>query len=87
MGSADFSTVSDFSKLRGPSFGSYNIRSIINKLDDIKVILGMSKLDFLGLTESWLTKKVDDAELQIPEYNMFRFDRDNGLGNRLGVAY
>ena len=84
MGSQNFITISDMSKLKSPSFGTYNIQSAANKISDVSVILRMSHLDYLRITESWLSNRIVDMELPIPGYNIFRFDRDNGLGNRQG---
>ena len=74
----------DISKLKGLKFGALNIRSLYRKIDEVGQLLADSKLDFLGLTESWLNSSVLGPELDIDNYNMFRFDRDAGSCKRGG---
>ncbi len=72
----------DISKLKWIKVGALNIRSLYKKVDDVKLLLGNSKLDYLGLSESWLNSSVDGPEVEIEHYNMFRFDRDAGSAKR-----
>ena len=74
----------DLAKLRGPAIASYNIRSLINKVDDIKVLLSRSDLNCLILTESWLNNSIVNEELQVPRYNLFRRDRNAGIPKKGG---
>ena len=70
--------------LKGITFACLNVCSVVRKLVDIHTILSNSDLCFLGLTESWLNSSISDCELEIPGYEIFRFDRDLGLGRRGG---
>ena len=72
----------DIAKLKGIKFGALNIRSLYKKVDDVKQLLSDSKLDYLGLTESWLNSSVIGPEVEIDNFNMFRFDRDAGSNKR-----
>ncbi len=74
-----FESSSDLQKLRGLSFASYNICSLIRKFDDIKVLLLRSDLNVLSLSETWLNSSISDEEITIPGYSLHRLDR--GLGN------
>ena len=74
----------DIAKLRGIKFGGLNIRSLYKKIDDVNLLLQDSKLDFLGITESWLNYSIAGPEIKIPNYSAFRFDRDAGSGKRGG---
>ena len=74
----------DLVKLKGPSFGCYNVRSVVNKLDDLKLILGRSGLNFIGLTESRLNHSTPDIELDIENYCHIRLDRPMGNPIREG---
>ena len=81
---------SELADLKGISFGSLNVCSLKNKVDDINVLLLRSDLDLLAITESWLDASLDSSILKIDGYNCFRFDRDAGSGKRGGgglVAY
>ena len=40
--------------------------------------------DLIGVTETWLHPDINDAEIQIPGYSLFRFDREASRGG--GVA-
>lgn len=54
-----------------------NAHSIVSKLDLIKNKLYQlhTKLDILALTETWLNKNIDNGELGLFNYNIFRCDR------------
>ena len=70
--------------IRGITFASLNIRSVVRKLDDVKLILNTTKLDLLLLNESWLNHLIGDPELNVAGYTTHRFDRDGGSGKRGG---
>ena len=55
-----------------------NARSIVNKIDSLAVIVSDLKPDIIGLTESWATDNITDAEISIPGYTLFRTDRPTG---------
>ena len=74
----------DLALLRGIKLGALNIRSVIHKLDDIEILLNQSKLDYLGLCESWLTSDIDHEHVQLPGYNTVRLDRNNASGKSGG---
>jgi hypothetical protein len=57
-----------------------NARSVINKIDDLRVIANTENLDIICITESWANNNVADAELSIPGYNITRNDRENKRG-------
>jgi hypothetical protein len=54
-----------------------NIRSVRDscKLEELKVVMKMNGVDIVGLTETWLTSDIDDAEVGIEGYEVFRKDR------------
>ena len=68
----------DLKSLRGITFGALNICSVVCKMDDILTLLGNSELCYLGLTETWLNCSISNCELEIPGYDIMRFDRDLG---------
>ena len=61
-----------------PKFLLSNVRSMVNKIDEIQGVLFRNKCDILVLTESWLTSKVSDDLITISEYNHIRKDRPDG---------
>src|SRR5271163_3755746 len=56
-----------------------NIRSMMNnnKREEIRLLFRKHSVDSLGITESWAHKDIEDAELSIQGYTMFRKDRDS----------
>ena len=63
-----------------------NVRSVFNnnKREEIKLMLKNKDIDILGITESWAHKEIEDAELSIEGYTMFRKDRDSNEKTRGG---
>ena len=53
-----------------------NVRSIVNKLSQIKSLLKNSNIHFLGISESWCNEKITNNELAIENYNLVRQDRN-----------
>src|SRR5664279_1854216 len=52
-----------------------NARSIIDKFDEFTAVILRHDPDIVGVTESWASDKILDAELSVPGYDMFRQDR------------
>lgn len=68
------------SQPKGLLLGHINIRSIVNKTEQMEHLLSESNIDILGISESWLTHSSPSAAVNIPEYNVFRRDRETGRG-------
>lgn len=62
---------------KGLKIAHINIQSVINKVDYINILLHNNCIDVLCLTETWLTDDIDDAELNINGYSIYRLDRQN----------
>lgn len=60
--------------------GHLNVRSLTSKTEQIEKLLTGSNLDYLGLSETWLTPTTPSSIFSIPEYNVFRRDRTHGKG-------
>ena len=58
--------------------GHLNVRSLLQKLPQIEILLSGSNLDFLGISETWLNASVSSDILKIEEYDVFRKDRQDG---------
>ena len=58
-----------------------NARSIINKKNEINIMVDDIKPHLIGITESWANNDIRDAELGLEGYVMFRKDR---IGRRGG---
>ena len=71
--------LADLSRLRGISFGGYNVRSLFRKVEDIHLLIKQSNLDCLCINESWLNCSIPSEELNIDGYTLHRSDRDGGI--------
>lgn len=60
-----------------------NIRSLLPKLDEVKLICLSSSCHIFCLAETWLSNDIPDSELSVPGYTLFRHDRNRHGG---GVA-
>ena len=58
-----------------------NARSIINKKDELNIMVDDIKPHIIGISESWANNDITDAELGLEGYAMFRKDR---MGRRGG---
>ena len=58
-----------------------NARSIINKKNELNIMVDDIKHHIIGITESWANNDIIDAELGLEGYVMFRKDR---IGRRGG---
>ena len=62
-----------------------NARSIINKKNELNIMVDDIKPHIIGITESWANNDITDAELGLEGYVMFRKDRNGRRGG--GVLY
>ena len=56
-----------------------NARSIVNKRNELNVMVEDNDPHIIGITESWATPDISDAELGMTGYVMFRKDRGGGV--------
>ena len=52
-----------------------NASSIINKKNELNIMVDDIKPHILGITESWAHNDITDAEMGLEDYVMFRKDR------------
>ena len=61
-----------------------NAQSLVNKIDEMRVIVANNKPDVLIITETWTNDSVSNDYLRIPEYDIIkrqdRNDTDRGRG-------
>lgn len=60
-----------------------NIRSLVPKIDILKVWVAQHSPDILTLSETWLHSHICDSEIMLNEYKLYRADRESRGG---GVA-
>ena len=71
-------------KVRNISAVVFNARSILPKMNYLKMYASNNNLDLIMITETWGRKAVNDAELALQGYRLFRRDREDRRGG--GVA-
>ena len=62
-----------------------NVNNLSNKLNELNLFLNTNSVDFLGVSESWLTDDTPDSFINIPGYNIFRADCPENI-RKHGVA-
>ncbi len=79
--------INETSKYKGLKLAHINIRSLVNKVDQLRVILDGSPIDVLAVSETWLDDAIMDHEMNIEGYSFYRNDRNrNGGGVALYVS-
>ena len=57
-----------------------NARSILPKIDELRVLCVSNSYDVICIVESWLSSDIDNTELSIPGFTIFRRDRSRHGG-------
>ena len=74
-------------KSRGLALAHLNIRSLLNKMDQVCLIMGGGKsFDILSFPETWLNNSVADDEIFLPGYSCMRRDRRGKVGGGLAIS-
>jgi hypothetical protein len=60
-----------------------NIRSLVNKIDEIRVFCETHKPHVLCLNETWLDTSIADGEIQLDGYSHIRRDKTRHQGRVL----
>ena len=58
------------------SVAHINIRSLRNKVNEVKVLLHVCRFDILAIMETHLDRKISNSQLEIDNYKIIRRDRD-----------
>ena len=61
-----------------------NANSIIAKIDELRYNTSGGNYDIIAITESWANEDINDSELQISGYHMYRKDRSTDCGKKGG---
>ena len=65
---------------KGLNFIHLNTRSLLLKLDELRIFAGNTKEAVIGITESWLDASVTDSEINITDYSILLRDRNREGG-------
>lgn len=54
---------------------SYNLRSLLPKIDSLQLLVNETKPDILKINETWLHNDIPDQLVTLPGYDLIRHDR------------
>nr|VZI16801.1 unnamed protein product [Spirometra erinaceieuropaei] len=57
-----------------------NAQSVLSKLDELRILTHDLHPDVISITETCLSEQIDDRELMLPGFQLFRKDRQNRRG-------
>ena len=84
MGKSTCSTNQHITQRKGDmSVFYFNVRSLLPKIDNLRLICSVYKPGIVCLVETWLDNSVDDVELCVQGYNIVRLDRSRHGGGTL----
>ena len=63
-----------------PSLLLTNANRLLNKLDDLSLLVQSSKTDVIAITETWLDGCIPDSAIAMQFYSIVRRDRQNQMG-------
>ena len=75
----DFGTLS---AAKGLKLVHLNIRSLVKKVDKLRLILKENLVDVFTISETWLQPHLNSGLVEIDGYRIFRMDRKAGGGNK-----
>jgi len=67
-------------RCRGLHFLHLNVRSLLPKISEIKIVAQQSNPAVICISESWLDSSITDEEIRIDNYNIIRNDRNRQGG-------
>ena len=68
-------SLEQLSMMKGIKMVHLNIRSLFKKIDQLRILLHDSDIDFFTVLETWLKPHIHSQSLQIPGYELYRSDR------------
>ena len=78
----------------GGVFNSYcffcchtNLNNLTNKLNELYIFMCANNVDFMGVTETWLTSETPDSFISLPGFNVVRSDAPGGIRKHGTAVY
>ena len=72
---------------KGVKIEHLNIRSLLKKIDENKILIHQNSFDILAISETWLLDKIPNELVNIPCFNVYRKDRLSHGGGVLIYIY
>ena len=76
MSSQQIQNFKELNDAKGLKMVHLNIRSLLPKIDQLRLALQNSKIQVVTFSETWLHPHLDSTLINIPGYKTFRIDRD-----------
>ena len=78
-------SLEDIGKEKGIKLVHLNIRSLLNEIDQLRIVVQGSGLDIITLSETWMQGHLCSQLVDISGYSMIRQDRDfDKVGKKRG---
>ena len=74
-----------FPKARGFRVSHLNVRSMVNKMDEIRLLIQSKPFDIFTVSETWLTPSILDSEVSLSGYTLVRQDRNYKRGGGTAI--
>ena len=74
----------DLKILKGIVIVYWNVRSIVNKLEQIHQYISNNGIDVLCISETWMHERISDAQIKLKGYNLIRLDRKHNNASTRG---
>ena len=72
----------DLNRTKGLKIVHLNVRSLIPKIEQLKLIFAHSNIDILTVSETWLKPTINTQVVDIPGYTCRRLDRDSNRSDK-----
>ena len=73
----------ELAQTQGLKIGCLNIRGLLSKMNELKMILDECKFDIMGVFETCIDSNVADTEISIEGYSIFKKNRNRHGGGVL----
>ena len=78
-------TVNALNKVKGFKLLHLNVRSLVKKIEQVKIMFFNSCLDVITMSETWMTTAVSSKMVNLDDYIMYRQDRNyKAVGKKRG---
>ena len=75
----------EFPKARGLKLAHLNVRSLVNKIDDVRCFIDKNPFDIFTISQSWLNSSISDSEISLSGYTLVRQDRKDKSGGGTAI--
>ena len=70
--------LSELNERKGFKVVHMNVRSLLKKVDQLRILLFNSQIDVITLSETWLNSAISSTTVKMDNYVMYRQDRERG---------